>query len=185
MVLFLIFLFFVLFVVAIVGTLAFVLAFVGAIRTRVPYLHVPSKIVPEIMKALALTQNVIIYDLGCGDTKVLRQILENNPTANGVGVEISPLPYTIAYVWNFFSPQPRLKIIYKNFFDVLVGDATHVFLYLFPEPMEKLLPKLSQELRPGTRVVSCDFEFKSKKAVEIIQVKTSKNRTHKLFLYTF
>lgn len=40
-----------------------------------------------------------------------------------------------------------------------LGKADVVFCYLFPDVMTNLAEKLAAELRPGTRVISCNFPF--------------------------
>jgi hypothetical protein len=46
-----------------------------------------------------------------------------------------------------------------NLFDADLRDATVVTLFLFPEINRRLAPKLRAELRPGTRIVSHQFDL--------------------------
>jgi hypothetical protein len=61
-------------------------------------------------------------------------------------------------------------------------DATVVTLYLLPDINLKLRPKLFRELKPGTRIVSHDFdmgEWKSEKTVKV-----NADREHTLYSWT-
>ncbi|MEK7211069.1 MAG: hypothetical protein AAB731_00360, partial [Patescibacteria group bacterium] len=87
----------------------------------------------------------------------------------------------------WFLGNPRnVKILRKNFFRADLSAATHIFTYLFPKPMNELLPKFKKELKPGARVVSCDFLFKEKEPAEIIELHRSKNQlARRLYVYEF
>ena len=52
--------------------------------------------------------------------------------------------------------------------------------------MDSLLPKFEKELKPGTKVISCDFKFSKKEPTKVIHLKANKsalNRT--LYVYDF
>src|SRR3989344_4462451 len=149
-----------LFVIVSASVAIFLMLIVGRMRTRVPYLPVPKYLYSKILELLEINDQSVIYDLGCGDARLLRYLLENSRAKQAVGIEIAPLPYIIAKILNYFSPVDRLSTIRGNFLDVELSNASHVFLYLFPEVMDALSSKLKNELKKGTRVVSCDFEFK-------------------------
>lgn len=174
----------ILLLVIFIGGIAFTLTVVGFSKTEVPFLPIPRKLLPDIAHALKLTNTSVIYDLGCGNSIVLRYLLKHSPVTKAIGVEIGPLPYLLAKIWNRVSPLTHLEIRRGDFVKADLHDATHIFLYLFPSAMENLLPKLSQELTPGTRVVSCDFQFKEKTPLEIITV-TKTLYPHKLYVYEF
>ncbi len=176
--------FYFLFIVAIFETIALLYIYIGKKKTGVQYRQVPTWLFPKIEEVLELTDESIVYDLGCGETKVLRYLLHKNPYAQGIGIEITPLPYFYAKILNAFSPIGRLTIVKKDFFTVPVKDATHVFIYLLPIMLDRLLPKLESELKPGTRLVSCDFKFTKKEASEKINV-PGKKYSHTLYIYEF
>ena len=53
----------------------------------------------------------------------------------------------------------RVKFVQRDLFKMDLKEATVVTLYLLPEINLKLRPKLFRELKPGTRVVSHDFDM--------------------------
>jgi trans-aconitate methyltransferase len=167
-----------------IGGIAFTLTVVGFSKTEVPFLPIPRKLLPHITTALKLSSTSVLYDLGCGNSIVLRYLLKHSPVTKATGVEIAPLPYLLAKIWNRVSPLTHLEIRRGDFMETNLHDATHIFLYLFPSAMENLIPKLTQELTPGTRVISCDFPFNEKTPKEIIEV-TETYFPHKLYVYEF
>ena len=48
-----------------------------------------------------------------------------------------------------------------------ISEATVVTLYLLPSLNTKLLPKLNKELKPGTRIVSHNFEMRGRGRVRV------------------
>ena len=159
----------------------------GIFTARAPFVPIPKEVLPEIVRALKIKAGDVIYDLGCGDGRVLAACYQSEPRANYTGIEKNFLAWTLAKkrFW-FLGNPPNIKIFRKNFFQADLSAATRVFTYLFPKPMNELLPKFQKELRPGTRVVSCDFIFKEKESVEIIDLHRSKNQlARRLYVYEF
>lgn len=152
----------------------------------IPFVPVRKKILNEIISALELNEQSILYDLGCGDGRILFAATEINPHISCVGIEIAPFPFLLAKVKKVFSFSRNVRILYGNFFKTNLSSASHVFLYLFPEALEKLLPKLETELKSGSRVISCDFKFSKREPNKIIEIKSTKwQKNKKLYVYVF
>lgn len=155
------------------------------ITGRAPFIPIDSVVLPDIVKALKLGEGSVLYDLGSGEGKVLFFATRTYPTIRAVGVERSYLPHFLARL-RARNKYPNITFVRDDFFNVPVNDATHVFVYLFPSIMNALLPKLTQELKSGTRVVSCDFRFENKEPIEIIKLdRTRKDLGSKLYVYEF
>lgn len=164
----------------------FVLFCWSLVTTRAPFIPVPNEVLPDIIKALELKDNSVVYDLGCGDARVLQSCFTFQPKARCVGIEKDLIPYWIAKRRLRQKQNTAIKIIRQNFFKHNLSEATHIFLYLFPELMNDLLPKLKAELKPGTRLVSCSFSFKDKEPVGRIDLNRSKGMlARELYIYEF
>ena len=163
------------------------LGLVGIFTTRVPFVSVPEEVLPEILKALKIQKKSIVYDLGCGDGRVLLKAWETEPEATFVGLEKNLIPFALARVRKIFLKKKNsIRIVCADFFKQNLSEATHIFTYLYPEVMNDLLPKLEKELAPGTRLVSCDYQFSYKKPVEIIDLnRPVKSLGRTLFIYEF
>jgi hypothetical protein len=84
-----------------------------------------------------------------------------------LGFEVNPLAYLTARVLGLSTPGIRIQR--GNFWHKELGDADVVFCYLFPDVMERLAGKLEKELRPGTRVISCNFPLPGWRADKVLR----------------
>lgn len=110
-------------------------------------------------KLAKINKNDIVYDLGCGDGTALITAAKEFG-ARGVGVEIDPLRYWVAKIrFKILGLSKDLTITRSNFFDVDVSEATVVIMYLIPKTLAKLKPKLLNELKPGTRVITFVYKI--------------------------
>ena len=158
-------------------------------RARVPYVPVPSSVLRDIHNALQLTDESVAYDLGCGDGKVLFYLAKQIPRARYIGIENSPLPILLARIrayWHARVYGSQVEIISDDFFTHDVTSATHIYMYLFPQVMDELLPILEKRLSPGTRLVSATFKFKNKQHTEEIHLDRGTYQLAKvLYIYQF
>jgi len=63
----------------------------------------------------------------------------------------------------------RVKFLQQDLFKSDISEATVVTLYLLPELNVKLRPQLFRQLKPGTRVVSHDFDMGDWKPDRVVQ----------------
>jgi hypothetical protein len=154
----------------------------------VPFVPVATAALPSLIDALRLSSASILYDLGSGDGKVLIAAYERYPEARYIGIEKHFVPYSLAR-WklrNFHNPS-HIELIHGSFFDHDLSSATHVFVYLLLRMLDKLLPKFEKELKKGTRLVSCDFQFSRKQPSEMIDIPGAEKRSlsKKIYVYEF
>jgi precorrin-6B methylase 2 len=154
--------------------------------THAPFIPIPKGVLPHIVKALDLQPGQRVYDLGCGEGRVLISCLAKQPDIRCVGMERSWLPWLMARFYARHLPKDSIRLQRCDFLKQDLSGADKIFVYLFPGLMDRLLPKFKTELKPGTRVVSCDFEFKSMQPIEVIDMERPENVLgRKLFVYTF
>lgn len=112
-----------------------------------------------ICKMAGVKKGDVVYDLGSGDGMLLLTAAkEFGAMAKGVEIDLFRVWYSkIAAL--LMGQSGRVKIVRKNFFDVDVRDASVVFMYLVPKALAKLKPKLIEELKPGTRVVTFVYKI--------------------------
>jgi 2-polyprenyl-3-methyl-5-hydroxy-6-metoxy-1,4-benzoquinol methylase len=122
------------------------------------YVPTPQEVVDEMLRLAKVGPNDVLYDLGCGDGRIV--ISAARLGARGVGIDITPERIQESNEnAKAAGVTDRVKFINSDFFKVDVSPATVVALYLLPVTMDKLLPKLKKELRPGTRIVSHNYQF--------------------------
>jgi len=101
----------------------------------------------------------IIYDLGCGDGRVVIMAAQEFG-ARAIGVEMREdlVKQALSKV-SELGLEGQVKILQSDIFKVELTQADVVTLYLTTSANDKVKPKLESELKPGTRVVSHDYEI--------------------------
>ena len=123
------------------------------------YVPTPEEVVIEMLQMAQVTQNDIVYDLGCGDGRIVITAAKVFG-ARGVGVDIDPVRIKESNEnARKAGVTDRVKFIEQDLFKTDISEATVVSLYLYPELNLRLRPKLFHELRPGTRIVSHEFDM--------------------------
>lgn len=176
----------VLLIVVVAGWILFVYSFTwqlvaNFLKGEAPFVPTKAGILLKITEAIKLEENSILYDLGCGDARVLMACHKSQPQAQYVGFEKNIIPYLWARfrIWAT-GLSKNVRIYKKDFFEADFSDATHVFCYLVPKQMEKLGPKLEKEVKKGKRVISLRFRLPDK-----IPQKTISLGNEKLYIYEF
>ncbi len=120
----------------------------------VPYEPTPHSVVTEMLKLAQVGANDVVYDLGCGDGRIVIAAAKQFG-ARGVCVDIDPKRIRESRANAERSGvAERIVFLTQDLFETSLGDATVVTLFLWPEVNLKLRPKLWRELKPGTRVLS-------------------------------
>ncbi len=167
----------------------FILWTIGNIKNKVPFVTASNAVLKDIEKAFVIKDDSVVYDLGCGDGRVLFHLSKSNKKAKYIGVENSTFPFLLAKLGSLLNMKKtgnKVEIIKKDFFKQDLTDATHVFTYLYPSVMDELLPKFEKELKKGTKLVSLSFKFASKTPIEEIDLGRNKYKLgRKLYVYQF
>ncbi|HYB69969.1 MAG TPA: methyltransferase domain-containing protein [Candidatus Bathyarchaeia archaeon] len=125
----------------------------------VPFLVTPPDVVDGMLRLARVTADDLVYDLGSGDGRIVIAAARDFH-ARAVGIEIDPRLVTNSreYVRRA-GVADRASIVQQDLFQADLSPATVVTLYLTREVNLRLRPKLLAELRPGTRVVSFNFDM--------------------------
>lgn len=143
--------------VAIVTFIA-LLTMLGSFYVWVPYVPTPMTVVKRMVELAKIEGTEKVYDLGCGDCRLLIEAKKRYPGIQAVGYELPLGIYLLARLRVLLSKLP-IMVHMRDFRKVNLADADVIFLYLVPEVFAKLENKLNQELRAGTRIISHGFEF--------------------------
>jgi hypothetical protein len=123
----------------------------------VPYVPTPPEVVAKMLAMAKVKRNDIVYDLGSGDGRIIITAAQQYGS-RGVGYELDPKRVQEANEnARVAGVLDRVRFIKKDLFEADLREATVVTLYLLPEVNLKLRPKLLQELKPGTRIVSHNY----------------------------
>jgi uncharacterized protein (TIGR03000 family) len=151
--------------------------------SKIIYVPTSQNIVDEMLAMAKVTAKDVVYDLGCGDARIL-VTAATKYGARGVGIDIDPERI-----------KDSLENVKKNKVGKLVeirqGDAldvadiskaTVVTLYMLREFQIRLAPILKRKLKPGTRVVAHDFPLPGWKEDSRVDVE-GMFLPHVLYLY--
>ena len=135
----------------------------------VPYVPTPDEVVESMLKLAGVHRGDVVYDLGCGDGRIV--IAAARLGARAVGVDINPDRIRDARL-NAKQAQVEdsVTFVQEDLFKADIKEATVVTLYLLPSVNLKLRPRLWSELKPGTRVVSHAFDMGDWKAEKTDEV---------------
>jgi cyclopropane fatty-acyl-phospholipid synthase-like methyltransferase len=119
----------------------------------------PDDVVAAMLKAAKVTSVDVVYDLGSGDGRIPIAAARLYG-ARAVGIELDPaLVREAAGRAREAGVSDKVRFVTDDLFTTDISAATVVSLYLTPFLNFKLLPKLNRELKPGTRVVSHQWEM--------------------------
>jgi precorrin-6B methylase 2 len=115
---------------------------------------------------LDLKPGETIYDIGCGDARILIEAAEKF-NARGIGIEVHPIRADIAkYTVKANGLKDRIEIIETDALEADISQADAVYMYLTPTGLDKIESKLKRQLKPSCRVVSKDYRIREWKHVE-------------------
>lgn len=110
-----------------------------------------------VLDAIPMTPSTNIIDLGCGDGRFIAAAARRYG-CRGTGYDINWAAWMLAKVRQIFSGG-LIKVRRQDFWAVSLSHTDVVFCYLFPDLLERLGVKARAEMKPGSRLVSCNFEL--------------------------
>jgi Methyltransferase domain len=144
---------------------------------EVPYVPTHEKVVAEMLKVAKVGKNDVLYDLGSGDGRIVITAAKQFGT-RGVGVDIDPARVTEAREnAKKAGVTDKVKFLQQDLFETDIREATVVTLYLLPEVNLRLRPKLLSDLKPGTRVVSHNYDMGDWTPLKTLTLKVPQEHT--------
>lgn len=139
---------------------AWAAGFIGAGEIPTPYLPSTQVAVEEMLRLADVRASDLVVDLGSGDGRIpITAAVAFG--ARGYGVDIDPqLVAESNEKARAAGVADRVRFEQRDVFDADIREATVVTLYLLTGLVNRLQPKLMNELKPGTRIVAHDFGFK-------------------------
>jgi ribosomal protein L11 methylase PrmA len=139
-------------------------------KPDIGYIPTPFEVVNATLALAKVSADDIVYDLGSGDGRMVIAAAQHKG-ACGIGIDIDPQRIQEAEEnAKKAGVSDRVKFHQQDLFKSKFGEATVVFLYLLPHLNLKLRPELFRQLKPGTRIVSRDFDMGEWKPEQVIQI---------------
>lgn len=128
--------------------------FYGAV-TSGPFVPSARKRHKIMMKLADLKSSDVVYDLGCGDGRLVFHSAKSVKKA--IGYEISIPLYLFGRIRQLFSRKGFIR--YGNIWKQDYSDADVIFCYLLPNAMNQFYKEIWPDLKKGTRVISNAFQM--------------------------
>ena len=154
----------------------------------VPFVPTHPKVVEAMLKLAEVKPGDTVFDLGCGDGRIVISAVKDFKAKRGLGIDFNPerlKDCQRSMEQAKLTPEQQEAITFKQG-DVLkltpedFKDVDVVTLYLLPEVNLRLRPVLQKGLKPGARIVSHDFDmgdWKPDKTQKVVA-----DRTHTIYL---
>ncbi len=125
---------------------------------EVPYVPTPQVTVDEMLRMADVKPQDFVLDLGSGDGRIVITAASRFG-ARGLGVDLNfHLVIQSEESARQAGVEERAKFLQQDLFKTDLHQATVITMYLLPGVTRKLRPLLL-DLKPGTRIVSHDFDL--------------------------
>ena len=125
---------------------------------EVPFVATPMTVVARMLDLAKVGPGDYLIDLGCGDGRIVTEAAKRGARALGIDLD--------SYLIELCRRRARenglehlASFELKDIYEVDLAPATVVTMYLLPEHNLKLRDKLRREVKPGTRVLSHDWDM--------------------------
>ncbi len=154
---------------------------------RAPDVHyepTDNEVVQAMLRLAGVQPGDVVYDLGCGDGRIVISAVRQFNNVRGVCVDIDPqrIAESRANARNA-GVADRIQFQNQDLLATDIRDATVVMLFLSPQLNLKARPKLLRELKPGARVVSHWHDMGDWKPQQTVRF-ISSGRERPLYLWT-
>ncbi|MFH1193477.1 MAG: methionine biosynthesis protein MetW [bacterium] len=112
-----------------------------------PYVPTRGRDIPRFLELAEIKKGDIVYDLGCGDGKIL--VAAASQGADARGFEISILNYLFCKIF-----RPQIKVNFKNFFKADFREADIVYMFLSPKAHKKMGEILRGQMKKGSKIIA-------------------------------
>lgn len=147
------------------------------------YVPTPQEVVDKMLELAQVKKSDLVYDLGCGDGRIVVTAAKKYG-CRAVGYDINPVRVREARENVRKNNVGHLVTIeQKDIFTLDLSQANVITLYLLPTLNVKLIPQL-EKLKPGSRIVSHDFNMEGVKPDKVVQIPEEGYAEHTIYLWT-
>ncbi len=141
----------------------------GEREPDINFVPTPEPVVDDMLMLARLEEGEVVYDLGSGDGRILLAAAQRHG-AFAVGYEIDPKLVALSRERITAAElEDKIEVRESNLFESDLSQADVVTLYLSPAMNAKLIPQFDA-MRPGSRIVSHDFDIPGIKPQTVLRV---------------
>ena len=136
------------------------------------FVPTPQAVVDKMLEMAEVKKGDVVYDLGCGDGRIVVTAAKKFGV-KAIGYDINPVRVKES-LDNVRSNKVENLVTIKeeDIFTLDLSEASVVTLYLLPDLNVKLMPQLAK-LKPGSRIVSHDFDMRGAKPVKTYRMNSN------------
>jgi ribosomal protein L11 methylase PrmA len=148
------------------------------------FLPTPPEVVEKMLELAQVKKGDLVYDLGCGDGRIVIAAAKKYG-CRAVGYDIDPNRVRESRKnVDANNVGDLVRIEQADIFTLDLSKADVITLYLLPDLNVKLIPQL-EKLKPGSRIVSHDFDMKGVTPDKVVTVNSdSGSGEHTVYLWT-
>ena len=144
--------------VYLIGFLLSLTLFWSTFRTQVPFYPSYLAVWQQVLALMPSRPGLRMIDIGSGLGDMAMHMAQARPDCQLVGIEVAPLPWLISHVrarWR----KSSARFVLGNYHKLDFQEFDVVFAYLSPAAMPALWQKAEAEMRPGSLLISYEFEI--------------------------
>lgn len=140
-----------------------------------PYVPTKTERIRKLLKLIPLKDKTF-YELGSGDGRIVIEAAKMGAKAYGIEQSFLRILYSrLKSVKNPYFIRKRTSFIHGNIFKQDLSEADIVFIFLLPQGIRKLEPKLKKELKQGSIIITQTFHFKNWKPFKKVLITDTEN----------
>jgi len=152
-------------------------------RPDVIFVPTPQEVVDKMLELAQVTKDDVVYDLGCGDGRIVVTAAKKFG-CRAFGFDVDPERIQESKENVEKNGVGNLATIeQKDIFTLDLSKANVITLYLLPSLNVKLIPQL-EKLKPGSRIVSHDFDMRGVTPDKVVTVDGDGGYEHTVYLWT-
>ena len=160
----------------------------AAAQDEVPFITTPDRVTQAMLELAGVTSKDFVIDLGSGDGRIVITAAKRFG-ASGLCVDIAQDLITLSRAnARAAGVETRVEFRVQDLFETDLARAQVITMYLLPEVNLQLRPRLLA-LKPGTRIVSHDWDMGDWKPDRVITVEApdkpiGREKVSRLYLWT-
>jgi SAM-dependent methyltransferase len=149
----------------------------------VPYVPTPQAVVDRMLELAQVKKGDVVYDLGSGDGRIVVTAAKKYGV-KAIGFEIDPQRIKESHEnIKKAGVENLVEIRQQDIRTVDLSQASVLTMYLLPEVNLMIRPNIWKQMKPGSRIVSHDFDMGDWKPLKTEQIKDDSSWDHTLYLW--
>ncbi|MCF7803619.1 MAG: class I SAM-dependent methyltransferase [Candidatus Marinimicrobia bacterium] len=148
----------------------------------VPYVPTPEEIVDKMLTIADVGPGDYVIDLGSGDGRIVIAAAGKDAVGHGVDID-EELVIESRRNAKKAGVDDRVVFLKENIFTTDISKASVITMYLLSSVNKRLRPRLLDELKPGTRVVSHSFDMDEWKPDKTFDVQDDDGNSHYIYYW--